>query len=86
MVVGWVCLAGSLLAIFISFGVGPESWELSSTYGAGRAAEKLANQFQLQIIAGALFSLFLVFWSVGYIVKAISFLPGKSQRKRIGRD
>ena len=35
--------------------------------------------FVMQAGSGAFFSLFLVFWSVGYIVRAISFLPASSE-------
>jgi hypothetical protein len=68
------------LAIFISMTIKVESWEVgpyASTSGLQSASQKLNAIFLLQIAAGGLFSLFLMLWSVGYIVRAISFLPGK---------
>lgn len=42
-----------------------------------QSTAELARQWIFQVGAGSFFSLFLVFWSVGYIVRAISFLPGR---------
>ena len=41
------------------------------------SAEGLGTKWVAALAAGAFFSLFLVLWGVGYIVSAISFLPGK---------
>lgn len=44
-----------------------------------KQAAAAGRSFMLQVGAGAAFSMFLLLWSVGYIVKAISFLPGKHE-------
>lgn len=36
-------------------------------------------KFLSQVLASGFFSLFLFLWSVGYIVRAISFLPGRDE-------
>ncbi len=90
MIIGWISFAIGMILLFISLGQGPESWEISAaTNLAGnpyvspetfaRVAEAYARQWNLQIAAGGFFTLFLVLCSVGYIVRAISFLPGKEQ-------
>lgn len=91
MVIGWICFALSIILIFVSFGQGPESWEVSSAKSlAGnpyappdtfsRVTEAYARQWLFQVAAGGFFSLFLVLWSVGYVVKAVSFLPAADRR------
>ena len=80
MLIAWCCFCLGILAIFISMTIKVESWEVgpyASTSGLQSASQKLNAIFLLQIAAGGLFSLFLMLWSVGYIVRAISFLPGK---------
>lgn len=88
MVVGWLCFAAAAILMLMSLGAGPEPYEVSyatnlsgNPYASpdiiGRVSEGYARQWQLQLASGAFFSLFLAFWSVGYIVHAISFLPGK---------
>jgi hypothetical protein len=88
MIIGWICFAIGIFLVLLSFGQGPEAWEVSmATKLAGnpyappdtfsRVAEAYARQWYYQIAAGGFFSLFLILWSVGYIVRAISFLPGK---------
>ena len=82
MIVGWVCLAASLIFTIVAFNQGPESWQVSAAeYGSSSALSGLADaygrQWAFQLAAGGFFTLFLVFWSVGYVVRAISFLPGK---------
>ena len=84
LIVGWVCLAAAIIALMVSLGSGPASWErelATNPYASAdliaRTATGYARQWQLQMVAGGFFSLFLIFWGVGYIVRAISFLPGK---------
>ena len=90
MIIGWVCFAIGVILVFISFGQAPDAWEVSMASNlAGnpyappetfsRVAEAYARQWYFQVAAGGFFSLFLILWSVGYIVRAISFLPGKEQ-------
>jgi hypothetical protein len=76
MAVGWTCLGFSVLLLLLSLGSGPESYALRLGM-MDEVAAAYARQFLMQVSAGALFSLFLVFWSVGYIVRALSYLPGK---------
>jgi hypothetical protein len=89
MVVGWLCLAASAILMLISFTVGPSPYDVSYATGLSgnpyasqdiiaRVSEGYARQWQFQLASGAFFSLFIAFWSVGYIVHAISFLPGKN--------
>ncbi len=70
--------------------MGPKPYELdylSATAGnpyqsastVATIAAKSAQQFMVQVAAGGLFSIFMFFWSVGYVVRAISFLPGKNE-------
>lgn len=86
MVVGWFCLATSAILMLMSLGAGPAPHDVSyatnlsgSPYASqeiiARVSEGYARQWQFQIASGVFFSLFLAFWSVGYIVHAISFLP-----------
>jgi hypothetical protein len=80
MTVGWVCLAVSLVLVAISLTIKTDIAEGSRFAILSRldgAADKLRNILNLRVAAGAFFSLFLVLWGVGYIVRAISFLPGK---------
>jgi hypothetical protein len=81
---GWCCLALALLLFFLSFNAGPTASQISlatNPYAGSYAASDLANAyarvFLMQVAGGGFFSLFLILWSVGYIVRAISFLPGK---------
>ena len=41
------------------------------------SADEVAGAWAATLAAGGFFSLFLVLWGVGYIVRAISFLPGR---------
>jgi hypothetical protein len=62
----------------LTSGAQPEPWETgpyASPSAIASAADKVAAAAMMQAAAAALFGLFLVLWSVGYIVKAISFLP-----------
>jgi hypothetical protein len=63
MMVGGCCLAGSILLGLIGL------MRDADTPGA------VAGNWGLVLLGAALFQLFLVFWGVGYIVRAISFLP-----------
>lgn len=87
MVVGWVCLAVAAITLLLGIGAGPETYEISyaramadNPYASEtlmrRAADGYARQWSYFMAAGGSFSLFLVFWGVGYIARAISFLPG----------
>jgi hypothetical protein len=69
MVAGWTCLVLACITFFLAIG------ELGA-----RAAAGLGSATVLGWIASGFFSLFLVFWSVGYIVRAISYLPGRGEQ------
>jgi hypothetical protein len=97
MIVGWVCFAIGITLLFMSLGQGPKSWDVSmATNLAGnpyappetfsRVAEAYARQWHFQVAAGGFFSLFLILWSVGYIVRAISFLPGREGPSIVSRN
>lgn len=82
---GWLSLVAALILLLLSMGMGPSDTQAHlakwSSYGseyAGTVAAAYAKQFLMQIAAGGFFSLFLVLWSVGYVVRAISFLPGRN--------
>jgi hypothetical protein len=74
MAIGWTCLALSILCLLIAVS-GPSSY--GGGYSMSGAADAAARSFLGMAAASGLFSMFLIFWSVGYIVRAISFLPGK---------
>lgn len=83
MMLGWLCLMIALILAAVAYSQGPESWQISAAgYGSTSALSGLAEahgrQWTFQLASGGFFSLFLVFWSVGYIVRAISFLPGNT--------
>lgn len=75
MMLGWAALVASLLLFLVSLVSGPAAYEMGPYGSASSVADKLATQWLMQLGSGALFSLFLILWSVGYIVRAISFLP-----------
>lgn len=86
IIVGWICFGIAVVLVFISFAQAPQSWErdlAANPYASAdlvaRVAQGYARQWLLRLVGGGFFSLFLIFWSVGYIVRAISFLPGKDQ-------
>lgn len=74
MAIGWTCLALSILSLLIATS-GPSS--SGGAYSMSGAADAAARSFLGMAAASGLFSMFLIFWSVGYIVRAISFLPGR---------
>ena len=59
--IGYICLGLSVIFTAFAISKSDDTGSLAPYDGA----------------ASASFSLFLVFWAVGYIVKAISFLPRK---------
>ena len=87
MMLGWFCLAVALFACFFYFIVDviPPAPPVeiagqtfpSSSYDLEQYQNRLAVRFSCLLIASGSFSLFLVLWAVGYIVNAISFLPGR---------
>lgn len=62
MMVGWLFLVLAFLAVWV--------WLVIPSYRPDQA-------FLAMVLGGAAFQLFLVFWGVGYIVNAISHLPGR---------
>ena len=56
--------------IFLIISVGLFLWSLVEY-------DNIVMSWLMQISSGGFFSLFLILWSVGYIVRAISFLPGR---------
>lgn len=81
MTAGWVCLAISVLLFMIALvpSSATASYSGFSTDDFTQSTAEAARQWIFQVGAGSFFSLFLVFWSVGYIARAISFLPGRSE-------
>ena len=88
MTIGWLCCLGAVILVLVSFGQGPQPYEVSAaTSLAGnpyappstftRVADAYARQWYFQLAAGGLLSLGVILCCVGYIVRAISFLPGK---------
>lgn len=69
MAIGWVCLALSLLCLLIASS-GPSNY--GGGYSVSEAADAAARSFLGMAAASGFFSMFLIFWSVGYIVRAIS--------------
>jgi hypothetical protein len=88
MLTGWLFLGAC--AVFMLLAVAeapsPSAIALATSDGSlgaeytAEVASSYAWQFWYQVAAGACFSLFLVFWSVGYIVRALSFLTGVGTR------
>jgi hypothetical protein len=85
MLVGWIFLVLAILLVLLSLS-GPDRTDImlaTGPYPSAEAAQRvgsaIARQWMFQLAAGGAFSLFLILWSVGYIVKAISFLPGKEE-------
>ena len=84
MTIGWICFAIAALLSLAALSQRPVHWQTgpyASPSAIAAGAERLANAAFLQFAAGGFFSLFLVLWSVGYIVNAISFLPGKEGQR-----
>jgi hypothetical protein len=78
----WLCLVLSIVMFALSSGTSPEPWEAgqyASPTTIASAADRVATITMMQSAAAALFALFLVLWSVGSIVSAISFLPGEPE-------
>jgi hypothetical protein len=69
MMIGWLSLAVAAVTFALAIG----------EVGA-RAVAGIASATLLGWISSGFFTLFLVFWSVGYIVRAISYLPGQGER------
>ena len=69
---GWFCFCGAVLLFIFSLGTPTETYNLS-------LAEAYARQWIFQMGAAGAFSLAILLWCVGYIVKAISFLPGRGE-------
>jgi hypothetical protein len=68
ILIAWVCLFMAATAFLISLA------------GSGESLDSYLVIWGLRVAAGALFSLFLILWSVGYVVRAMSFLPGVERR------
>ncbi len=66
--IGLYCAFLGVVGIFVAMMMA-DSYESRSFF----------TSFNISVIGGVLFSLGLVLWSVGYIVKAISFLPAKGE-------
>jgi hypothetical protein len=80
--VGWTCCVVAVVLLLLALWQSPERWgasTLGDQYTLSGVNRDLINayarQWLYQVAAGAFFSMFMVFWSVGYIVRAISFLP-----------
>lgn len=86
-IVGWLFLAISLVLIFAGWASGTQTYGLDYLRGiaansvvASSAAGSIPRSLEQKLwlaAAGGAFCLFLVFWSVGTLVRAISFLPGR---------
>ena len=79
--VGWACFIIAIIFVLLAIASQPESWEVgpyTTDTALASGVEKLARAWLYQMIAAAFFSLFLVLWSVGSIVRAIAHLPGKT--------
>jgi hypothetical protein len=80
MMLGWMCLIGAVICFLVS--MNPPVPQASYSYSGAdpytiRELQRATTAWLWGVGAATLFSLFLVFWSVGYVVRAISFLPGK---------
>jgi hypothetical protein len=67
MTLAWIALGLSILTGLIA-------WSASDDLDSGLAMAALMSS-----VSWAFFSMFLVLWPTGYIVRAISFLPGKEK-------
>lgn len=91
-IVGWLFLGVCVALLFAGWASGTEAYGLGYLGGANTNPAPSASpvggfarstQQKLWFAAaGGAFSMFLVFWSVGTIVHAISFLPGGDLRAR----
>jgi hypothetical protein len=85
IILAYWCGAFGFFALITAFSVGPNSLEMqllslttspdyiSNTYRD--IVNKRALQFVFFVASGSFASLCFLFWAVGYIVRAISFLP-----------
>ena len=87
LVIGWLFLAGSCVLFFAGWATGTQAYGVDYLHAAVGHSEPAAlplghvsRSFEQKMwlaAAAAAFSLYLVFWSVGTIVRAISFLPAR---------
>ncbi|HEX8256284.1 MAG TPA: hypothetical protein VF589_01515 [Allosphingosinicella sp.] len=74
LAIAWILFAASLLFALVAY-------SMDVTTYSGIDPGKVALQFALWVLAGALFQLWLVLWAVGSIVRALWFLPGELQKQ-----
>ncbi|MBA4228750.1 MAG: hypothetical protein C0456_19275 [Hyphomonas sp.] len=85
IVVGWLCLVGSGLAGglgMLQAKAAQNDLSLASevtSYYAEKAQEGLAQAALASTASWTLFYMFIAFICTGYIVRALSFLPGKEE-------
>lgn len=86
MLIGWLFLAASALLWLVAWYIAPSAWEaeLAHDFPTGLTASGIAAAYAkaapFEAAAGWCFWVFLVLWSVGYLARAIAFLPSPYTR------
>jgi hypothetical protein len=74
LTLAWAFFVGSIVIAFIAYSMDVATYE-------GIDPNKIALQWTLWLLSGALFQLWLVLWAVGSILRGLWFLPGEEQKE-----
>lgn len=77
LTLAWAFFIASMLAALIAYSTDVVSYE-------GIDPNRVALQWTLWLLSGALFQLWLVLWAVGSILRGLWFLPGGAKGAQFG--